>query len=236
MKTLKVLSLMLNYPTDELVGSLDEMLSIIKQEGLLDKSLEDGLEKFTKHMKRKNVLDLQEEYTELFDRTPSLCLNMFEHVYRDSRDRGQALSDLVEVYKESGLFLNSENLPDYLPLFLEYLSILPKEEALKNLGGCVDIVASLALRLNNRKSVYAFIFESLQSLSPQEHNQETVSQALKEDDGKPFNLTELDKQWEEQMAFENTSQTTNMDNSCPQAREMVAKMHLLNNEQKIKGN
>ncbi len=232
MKTLKALAALLSYPTKELINELKQIEDVIEAEGILSPDNQQDIKQLTNYMQNKNLLDLEEEYTELFDRTPSLCLNMFEHIYQDSRDRGQALSDLVEIYKEAGLELKTENLPDYLPLFLEYLSTLNKEDAIKNLSGAVDITALLALRLKNRASLYGYVFKALQSLSLENYNKNNIKKALTENDGSLANLDELDELWEEQMAFENKANSTEQ-NSCPQVKEMVSRIYL-SDEQKTK--
>ena len=69
-----------------------------------------------------DLYDLQERYVLLFDRTRSLSLHLFEHVHGESRDRGQAMVDLKALYERHGLHMSSSELPDHLPLFLEFLS------------------------------------------------------------------------------------------------------------------
>jgi nitrate reductase delta subunit len=92
-------------------------------------------------LEQRDLLDLQEDYVALFDRTPSLSLHLFEHVHGDSRDRGQAMVDLMKVYEEAGLFIDTEETPDYLPLFTEYLATLSSQEASDTVGGVVNIIS-----------------------------------------------------------------------------------------------
>ena len=75
---------------------------------------------------------MQERYVLLFDRTRSLSLHLFEHVYGESRDRGQAMVDLKQLYEQHGLFMSSSELPDYLPLFLEFLSAVPETQSARS--------------------------------------------------------------------------------------------------------
>jgi nitrate reductase delta subunit len=91
-----------------------------------------GLWNFSRRDAFRDLLDLQEDYVALFDRTPSLVLHLFEHIHGDSRDRGQALVDLLKVYEDAGLFMTSDETPDYLPLFAEYVSTLPHKDSLGN--------------------------------------------------------------------------------------------------------
>ncbi len=79
-----------------------------------------------------DLYDLQERYVLLFDRTRSLSLHLFEHVHGESRDRGQAMIDLKAQYEQAGLAMSAAELPDFLPLFLEYLATLPRERSLRH--------------------------------------------------------------------------------------------------------
>ncbi len=69
--------------------------------------------------------------------------------------------DLLAQYEQHGLQLNSRELPDYLPLYLEYLSQLPQSEAVEGLKDIAPILALLSARLQQRESRYAVLFDSL---------------------------------------------------------------------------
>jgi len=228
MKTLKILGALLSYPSPDMVKALPEFHDILKKETWLpDESLK-ALDHLMDWMGDQDLLDLQEEFVALFDRTPSLCLHLFEHVHGDSRDRGQALVDLSEVYKDAGLLFNTEEMPDFLPLFLEYLSVIEVEEAAQNLGEIANVLGVLSGRLQNRQSPYVAVFEALIEAAANKPDAKAVEEALKEAAGKASSFDELDASWEEQNAFENSLQTTgqDMDSGCPKAEEMLARMNL----------
>ena len=75
-------------------------------------------------------MDLQERYVASFDRGRARSLYLFEHVHGESRDRGQAMVNLLEIYRRHEFELNARELPDYIPLFMEYLAQRPDGEAL----------------------------------------------------------------------------------------------------------
>lgn len=228
MKTLKILGALLAYPSTDLVGALPECQAILKKEKWLPETSLKTLDHLINWMTEQDLLDLQEEYVSLFDRTPSLCLHLFEHVHGDSRDRGQALVDLSEVYKDVGLLINTEEMPDYLPLFLEYLSVIDTEEARQNLGETANVLGVLSGRLSNRQSPYAAVFDALIEAASRKPDSKAVEEALKEAAGQASTFKELDEVWEEQNAFENSLQTTGQDMNadCPKAEEMLARMNL----------
>lgn len=225
MKTLKVLGCLLAYPSTDLVSALPECRELLETEKWLSNDSLQSLDHLINWMTEQDLLDVQEEYVALFDRTPSLCLHLFEHVHGDSRDRGQALVDLSGVYKDAGLLINTEEMPDYLPLFLEYLSVIGAEEARQNLGETVNVLGVLAGRLKNRQSPYVAVFDALIEAASRKPNKKAVEIALQKAAGDKRTFEELDATWEEQFAFENTLQTTGQKvaGGCPKAAEMLAR-------------
>ena len=123
------------------------------------------MHRLLKELAAGDLYDLQERYVLLFDRTRSLSLHLFEHVHGESRDRGQAMVDLKAQYEKAGLEQDSTELPDFLPLFLEYASTLPATEARDALAQPAHIFAAMAERLRKRRSAYEAVFRALVALS-----------------------------------------------------------------------
>lgn len=199
--TPKILGLMLSYPSEELISAGQAMRGKIKEEKWLSREHLEALDQVFDYFENTDLLDLQECYVDLFDRTPSLALHLFEHVHGDSRDRGQALVDLDNIYRDTGLHNDSEHTPDYLPLFLEYISMLEPEKARSDLDGAINVIGVLEGRLNNRESVYAHVVSALRDMASRAPNQALVKNALKADSGRPMSPEEMDEAWEEQFAF-----------------------------------
>ncbi len=128
-KTFKALSALLSYPDEDLQKAAPELRAAIDADGLLPRENRRVLDPLIEDIAAGDLYDLQERYVELFDRTRSLSLHLFEHVYGESRDRGQAMIELKALYERNGLYLSASELPDYLPVFLEFLSVRPLAEA-----------------------------------------------------------------------------------------------------------
>jgi nitrate reductase delta subunit len=124
MKTLKVLAILLSYPEESVHTNTKDLAEVLKEENLLPKKTLKDLLVFLDDYKNEDFLELQERFVSTFDRSRNHCLNLFEHIHGESRDRGQAMVDLKDMYASKGLFINKKELPDYLPLFLEYLSLV----------------------------------------------------------------------------------------------------------------
>src|SRR5262245_64936140 len=110
-RTLKVLSALLSYPTAELQAAVPGMRAALDADGRLPQKNRDRLDRLLEEMATRDLYDLQERYVLLFDRTRSLSLNLFEHVHGESRDRGQAMVDLMALYDRHGLAVSGGELP-----------------------------------------------------------------------------------------------------------------------------
>jgi len=200
MKTFKVLGLLMSYPRPEWVSHLDECKLLLVKEKFLPKKQLKGVLAFIEMLKTADLYDVQEEYVATFDRGRSHSLHLFEHIHGESRDRGQAMVDLAAAYEEKGLFIDKAELPDYVPLFLEFLSLCPVDEARALLGEPIDIMATIAARLKDRNSSHAVLFEAAVALSRVKPSQDRVEEVLAQ--GLEDNSLEaLDKEWEEAAAF-----------------------------------
>jgi len=196
--TFKVLSVLLNYPTAELQQAAGDMKSALEAEKLVSPSVQRALFSLIDEIATGDLYDLQERYVLLFDRTRSLSLLLFEHVHGESRDRGQAMIDLQNLYGEKELEVSASELPDFVPLFLEFLATQPREEAYELLGQPVHILAALAERLRKRESSYESVFRALVALAAAKPKGEDIAAVLNEPDPDPDDLVALDAAWEDE--------------------------------------
>jgi nitrate reductase delta subunit len=160
-RVLKALGALLAYPSDELVAALPEIGALIDLEARLPREALAELVLLQEELGTADHLDAQERYVALFDRGRATSLHLFEHVHGDSRDRGPAMVDLKEVYARAGLQLAPGELPDYLPVVLEYLALRPFAEAKEMLGDCAHILRAVGEALRQRGSRYAAVPNAL---------------------------------------------------------------------------
>ena len=197
-RTLKALSALLTYPTAELQGAAPEIGLALAEDELVPKSVWRQLSSLITELATGDLYDLQERYVLLFDRTRSLSLHLFEHVHGESRDRGQAMIDLKTQYEQAGLLMSAAELPDFLPLFLEYLATRPLREACDTLGQPAHIFAALAERLRKRQSAYEAVFRALVALAAAKPKDDEVSALLQLPDPDATDLAALDAAWEDE--------------------------------------
>ncbi|MPL90479.1 Nitrate reductase molybdenum cofactor assembly chaperone NarJ [bioreactor metagenome] len=161
----KILSLLLDYPNEDVKENLSGIKAVIEEENVLDKTQCNLLSQFLGPIQSITLSDWQMLYVQQFDFSSSTNLYLFDHVYGDSRERGQAMVDLTEMYNKAGFMPCSDELPDYLPLFLEYLSLLQnEEESLKLLKEVSHILENMHKALQKKGTPYSYLLELLCSL------------------------------------------------------------------------
>jgi nitrate reductase delta subunit len=199
MLILKVISRLLDYPTPEMFAAKDELKAIVEQTEELTNQNRTQLLDFIEQLTARDIFDAQESYDLLFDRGRALSLLLFEHVHGESRDRGQAMVDLMNVYKTNGFEVNSSQLPDYIPLYLEFLSEQTPEFIEEWLGDICHLLAMLSERLIDRECYYSIIFDSLVDISGQEIDQEARSEiaASVKAEERDDTVEVIDKEWED---------------------------------------
>jgi nitrate reductase delta subunit len=166
--TLKALAALLTYPTAELRAALPEIAAALAGDGALGASHLFALDALVREMADTEPFAAEEAYVGLFDRGRFTSLNLFEHLHGESRDRGPAMVDLKMTYERAGFRLEAKQLPDYLPVLLEFLSTRPEAEAREMLADCAHILRSLGESLRDRGSRYHAIPAALLSLAGEE--------------------------------------------------------------------
>lgn len=163
MNTYKVLAAMLTYPQGDWLEALDELEQALAEE---TSAAAQTLAPLFELLRGNAPIVLQQNYVATFDQNPSHSLHLFEHVHGESRERGQAMVDLLQEYRAHGLEIGAAELPDFVPLFLEYLSLLPEAEAREMLGDAVHVLALIGRKLERNGSPYHTAFKVLEALSP----------------------------------------------------------------------
>jgi len=219
-RTFKALSLILSYPSAELQEAMPDIGAVLGADPRIDAPTRAALQGLAGTLGQGDLYDLQESYVMLFDRSRTLSLNLFEHVHGESRDRGGAMVSLIETYREGGFEPATTELPDHLPVLLEFLATRPFAEAQEILADAAHILDTLATRLARRESGYACVFQALSRLAGTRADAEALAGMLAQPDDDPTDLAALDAVWEE------TEVTFGPDPNagCPQVRDMLAAM------------
>lgn len=197
MDILKVLSRLIDYPSDTLYQHGVDVAEIIANDSHLTDNDKTALLAFVDQRFTDSLLDWQADYDGLFERGRSLSLLIYEHIHGESRDRGQAMVNLLDQYKAAGLDIGVRELPDYIPLFLEFVSTQGVENARGWLQDIAPILALLAVRLEKRNCNYQALFTALVSLSGADIDLQALREQVK-DEKRDDTKKALDKVWEEE--------------------------------------
>lgn len=195
MRQITLISRCLDYPTPELRDNIDSVRDLFA-ELPVSAVTHKALQGFVDHMTGQSLIECQTQYDGLFERGRSVSLHLFEHVHGESRDRGQAMVNLLNEYHEAGLELSEKELPDYLPLYLEFLATQGNDNLKAGLQEVAHIIGLVACRLDERGSPYAALFHALLEISEAQVSiTELRNQAAEETPD--YTQEALDKEWVE---------------------------------------
>jgi len=197
MKTLKILSHLLCYPHAALIEALDELGAVLEAEAVLPAPVRRRIDTLLAELAATDLYTLQEDYVNLFDRGRAVSLHLFEHVHGESRDRGQAMVDLIDLYRANGYERSARELPDYLPMLLEFLAERPPAQVRAILADAMPVIVLIGERLAQRQSRYGVLFEALQAFAGAPEDLAAIrEQAASE--GPDETLVDMDRFWEEE--------------------------------------
>jgi len=218
MIVLRALSALLSYPRQEVRQALPEIAEAIRTSQLIAPRQREDLLALVDDLRASDLLEAEERYVELFDRGRAASLHLFEHLHGEGRDRGQAMVDLRRLYERAGYELSSRELPDYLPVVLEYLSCRDLAETRELLGDCAHILRRIGRSLVARGSAYAAVLQALLVVAGEDPIDAAAVPRVKE------RTEDLDREWFEPPAFEplagagNSGRSLSVSSSTPPSR------------------
>ena len=191
----RALSALLSYPSQEMRQALPAVADVIRSTPLVAPDQQRGLLDLIDELGGLDLLTAEERYVDLFDRGRALSLHLFEHLHGESRDRGEAMVELQQLYEKAGFELSARELPDYLPVVLEYLSCRDLAEAREMLADCAHILTTIGRSLVARRSRYAAVLQALIVIAGESPIDVAKVPPVKE------RTEALDRDWAEQPAF-----------------------------------
>lgn len=192
--TLRALAALLGYPDATLRAVLPQLAEALESEQVLRPERLAELQALCRQLALSDPIEVEARYVETFDRGRSTSLHLFEHVHGDSRDRGPALIDLMKTYERAGLHFSASELPDHLPVVLEFASTQPPEVARSFLGEMAHILNALFSALLARGTPYASVVAAILEVSGQQAQSVPVAPE-----------PEIDESWDEPAAFDGCS-------------------------------
>jgi nitrate reductase molybdenum cofactor assembly chaperone NarJ/NarW len=212
--TLRVLARLLSYPDAALRAHLDELRQGLRSEAALQPARAAEVDALIDSLASQSAIDAEADYVQLFDSGRRTSLHLFEHVHGDSRDRGPAMIDLAQTFEAAGLYLAEGEMPDHLPVVLEYASTQPPREARAFLAEMAHIFNVIFSALDKRRSRYASVLGALIELGGEKAS--------------PVNLPDevpIDETWSEPAAFDGCSSAGQSRPGQPQPIHVQRKSH-----------
>lgn len=191
----RALSALLSYPSEEMRQALPDIAEVIRAAPIVMPVERRDLLDLIDELGHGDLLTVEERYVDLFDRGRALSLNLFEHLHGESRDRGEAMVELKQLYEKAGFELSARELPDYLPVVLDYLSCRDLVEAREMLADCAHILTTIGRSLVARRSRYAAVLQALIVIAGESPIDVAKVPPVKE------RTETLDRDWVEEPAF-----------------------------------
>ena len=212
--SMRALARMLTYPDQGLRELVPDLQKVLFDEAALSPNRLRGLSMLLSSWLDMEVMEVEQGYVDLFDRGRATSLHLFDHVHGDSRDRGPAMIDLVKTYEQGGLLLDPDKiggeLPDYLPVVLEFASTLPASQMREFIGEIAHILNAIHAALLKRRSLYAHVLAAVLEIG--QHPVESVEVPEDED---------IDAAWAEPEAFAGCSSKGQQSPDQPQPIQIV---------------
>lgn len=207
----RALSALLSYPSEDMRQALPEIADVIRSAKIVAPGEQRGLLDLIDELGQGDPLAAEERYVDLFDRGRALSLHLFEHLHGESRDRGDAMVELKQLYEQAGLELAARELPDFLPVVLEYLSCRELDEARAMLADCAHILTTIGRSLIARRSRYAAVLQALIVIAGESPIDVAKVPPVRE------RTETLDRDWAEQPAFGGASVSADPATGAPAA-------------------
>ena len=123
----KIASVLLQYPTVALFEGIDEIEAAVAD---APRSGREPLQRFTSWLRVTPPIEVAEHYVETFDLRRRCALYVTYYRYGDTRKRGMSMVAFKTAYRSAGFVPRDDELPDYLPVVLEFAALSPRGESL----------------------------------------------------------------------------------------------------------
>lgn len=159
----RILSLLLDYPDQELLACSEELGQAARE--LPPSPAREAILAFLARREWVAASAIQRQYVETFDFAKRATLYLSFHAYGDRRQRGMAMLHLKRAYREAGFELAGGALPDHLPAALEFADLAPEAGVgvLRDFRPALEVVRAA---LHEEDSAYAPLLDAVCELLP----------------------------------------------------------------------
>lgn len=158
-----IASSLLLYPDADFESRLEVIATSIDA---LDHPSREPLQNFVISVRNLSLAQIQQHYVEIFDMRRRCSLFLTSWTHGDTRNRGMALIYFKEKYREAGITLSEEELPDHLAVVLEFAALVDPVEGSLLLGEHRAPIELIRDALHKSNSFYAHILDAVVATLP----------------------------------------------------------------------
>jgi len=160
----RIAALLLDYPSEQTLAMTDQLIAAARE---LPDAVRIPILDFLQHeFGGADPMQLAARYVETFDMRRRASLHLTYYAYGDTRKRGMALLRFKHAYRQAGMQVGDDELPDYLPLVLEFAATVDLLQGERLLGEHVPVIELLRLSLQDSGSGYASILAAILATLP----------------------------------------------------------------------
>jgi nitrate reductase molybdenum cofactor assembly chaperone NarJ/NarW len=159
----RIAALLLDYPTAQTIAMSDQLVCAAEQ---LPASVRSAVLDFLGHFRGADLMQLAAQYVETFDMRRRSSLHLTYYAYGDTRKRGMALLRFKHAYRQAGIEIGDGELPDYLPMVLEFAATVDQVQGERLLAEHVPVLELLRLSLQDSGSGYANLLAAILATLP----------------------------------------------------------------------
>jgi len=159
----RIAALLLDYPSADTLAMTDQLITAA---GELPDSVREPLLHVLHEFRTTDPMQLAVRYVETFDMRRRASLHLTYYAYGDTRKRGMALLRFKHAYRQAGLELGDGELPDFLPLVLEFAATVDRLQGERLLAEHVPVLELLRLSLADSGSAYASVLAAILATLP----------------------------------------------------------------------
>ncbi|MGH3905710.1 MAG: nitrate reductase molybdenum cofactor assembly chaperone [Pseudonocardiaceae bacterium] len=160
----RIAALLLDYPNRQTLNMLDELSTAA---AALPAPAGPALVSFVDHLRRTPPIELATYYVENFDLRRRNCLHLSYYAYGDTRKRGMALLRFKHAYRTAGVTLGEHELPDHLPVVLEFAATVDPAAGRRLLVEYRPVVELLRRSLQDCESPYLAVLDAVCATLPE---------------------------------------------------------------------
>jgi nitrate reductase molybdenum cofactor assembly chaperone NarJ/NarW len=159
----RLAAFLLDYPGEQTLAMLDQLSEAAAR---LPEEVRAHFAGILTYLRDTPAIEVAQSYVETFDMRRRASLHLTFYAFGDTRKRGMALLRFKHAYRQAGVELGDEELPDHLPVLLEFAATIDPIGGERLLGEHVPVMELLRLSLSDNNSPYSGVLGAVLTTLP----------------------------------------------------------------------